>query len=116
MRLGLGKQRWSGGKLARLGINAREVNENSSGFIATGHDSGTAAKHYAACDYNRLSLEREPVMPAPFNVVGIDHIVLRAVNTTALERFYSRDVTAGSPTPDVTFDIGSATRDLSKLV
>jgi hypothetical protein len=28
----------------------------------------------------------------------------------------SRDVTAGSPTPDVTFDIGSATRDLSKLV
>jgi glyoxylase I family protein len=27
-------------------------------------------------------------MPAPFNVVGIDHIVLRAVNTTALERFY----------------------------
>ncbi len=27
-------------------------------------------------------------MPAPFSVVGIDHIVLRAVSTTALERFY----------------------------
>jgi Glyoxalase/Bleomycin resistance protein/Dioxygenase superfamily len=27
-------------------------------------------------------------MPAPFNVVGIDHIVLRAANPAALERFY----------------------------
>ena len=27
-------------------------------------------------------------MPAPLNVVGIDHIVLCVVNATALERFY----------------------------
>jgi glyoxylase I family protein len=27
-------------------------------------------------------------MPAPFNIVGIDHIVLRAVDPAALERFY----------------------------
>jgi catechol 2,3-dioxygenase-like lactoylglutathione lyase family enzyme len=27
-------------------------------------------------------------MPAPFNVVGIDHIVLRAADPAALERFY----------------------------
>ena len=27
-------------------------------------------------------------MPAPFNIIGIDHIVLRAVDPAALERFY----------------------------
>lgn len=27
-------------------------------------------------------------MPAPFNIVGIDHIVLRATDPAALERFY----------------------------
>ena len=27
-------------------------------------------------------------MPAPFNIVGIDHVVLRAVDPAALERFY----------------------------
>jgi catechol 2,3-dioxygenase-like lactoylglutathione lyase family enzyme len=27
-------------------------------------------------------------MPAPFNIVGIDHVVLRAANPAALERFY----------------------------
>jgi hypothetical protein len=27
-------------------------------------------------------------MPAAFNIVGIDHIVLRAVDPAALERFY----------------------------
>jgi glyoxylase I family protein len=27
-------------------------------------------------------------MPAPFNIVGIDHVVLRAADPAALERFY----------------------------
>src|SRR5215475_4889337 len=27
-------------------------------------------------------------MPAPFNILGIDHVVLRAVDPAALERFY----------------------------
>ncbi len=27
-------------------------------------------------------------MQAPFNIVGIDHVVLRAANPAALERFY----------------------------
>ena len=27
-------------------------------------------------------------MPVPFNIVGIDHVVLRAANPAALERFY----------------------------
>jgi catechol 2,3-dioxygenase-like lactoylglutathione lyase family enzyme len=27
-------------------------------------------------------------MPAPFNIVGIDHVVLRAADPTKLERFY----------------------------
>ena len=27
-------------------------------------------------------------MPAPFNIVGIDHVVLRAADPKALERFY----------------------------
>ena len=27
-------------------------------------------------------------MPAPFNIVGIDHVVLREADPTKLERFY----------------------------
>ena len=27
-------------------------------------------------------------MPAPFNIVGIDHVVLRATDAAKLERFY----------------------------
>ena len=27
-------------------------------------------------------------MPVPFNIVGIDHVVLRAADPTKLERFY----------------------------
>ena len=27
-------------------------------------------------------------MPAPFNILGIDHVVLRAADPAALERFY----------------------------
>ena len=27
-------------------------------------------------------------MPAPFNLIGIDHVVLRAADPVALERFY----------------------------
>ena len=27
-------------------------------------------------------------MPAPFNLIGIDHVVLRAADPGALERFY----------------------------
>jgi glyoxylase I family protein len=27
-------------------------------------------------------------MPAPFNIIGIDHVVLRATDPTKLERFY----------------------------
>ena len=27
-------------------------------------------------------------MPAPFNLIGIDHVVLRAADPAALERFY----------------------------
>ena len=47
-----------------------------------------AVEHHASCDYTQLSFEQEPVMPAPFNIVGIDHVVLRAADPTKLERFY----------------------------
>jgi hypothetical protein len=30
----------------------------------------------------------EETMPAPFNLIGIDHVVLRAADPIALERFY----------------------------
>jgi glyoxylase I family protein len=33
-------------------------------------------------------LKKEIAMPAPFNIVGIDHVVLRAADSAALERFY----------------------------
>jgi catechol-2,3-dioxygenase len=33
-------------------------------------------------------LEKELAMAAPFNTVGIDHVVLRAADPAALERFY----------------------------
>src|SRR5438067_291539 len=32
--------------------------------------------------------EEEHVMPAPFAILGIDHVVLRAADPAALERFY----------------------------
>jgi catechol 2,3-dioxygenase-like lactoylglutathione lyase family enzyme len=47
-----------------------------------------AVEHHASCDYTQLSFEQEPVMPAPFNIVKIDHVVLRAADPTKLERFY----------------------------
>jgi catechol-2,3-dioxygenase len=31
---------------------------------------------------------QEPAMAAPFTILGLDHIVLRATNPAALERFY----------------------------
>jgi glyoxylase I family protein len=46
-----------------------------------------AVEHHASRDYTQLS-EQEPVMPVPFNIVGIDHVVLRAADPTKLERFY----------------------------
>jgi Glyoxalase/Bleomycin resistance protein/Dioxygenase superfamily len=36
----------------------------------------------------RLGLEWEPDMPAPFNIIRIDHVVRRATDPTKLERFY----------------------------
>jgi glyoxylase I family protein len=47
-----------------------------------------AVEHHASRDYTQLSFEQEPVMPVPFNIVGIDHVVLRAADPTKLERFY----------------------------
>jgi glyoxylase I family protein len=35
-----------------------------------------------------MRLEQESAMPAPFNIVWIDHVVLRPADPKALERFY----------------------------
>src|ERR1043165_354934 len=36
----------------------------------------------------RFASNQETIMPAPFHILGIDHVVLRAADPAALERFY----------------------------
>jgi glyoxylase I family protein len=72
----------------RIAEGAQDLAQKARAIKVPNPRTPCAVEHPASCDYTQLSFEQEPVMPAPFNIVGIDHIVLRAADPTKLEQFY----------------------------